>query len=233
MTSSSGRWTFSSAPSESLLLHTRIHSSLLTFSPRHFTLFSTEASTGISIPYPAISIHAVKPLAASGQQAVWMQLELSDSGADDADEPASIDLTIVSAPGTAQELYDAISACSDLHPDRADDESDDDGDRIVFEGDHEALDGFTGVMRGREDGGLPPPFPGSSGWITAENMHEYFDADGNWIGDGADEEEGVSGELGEGAGRTRTRDEVNGHGDGDTAEDPDNKRPRVDEPAQP
>jgi chloride channel, nucleotide-sensitive, 1A len=167
-----------------------------------------------------------------------MQLELSDSGAqDDDDEPASIDLTVV--PGGAstdiQTLFDAISACSDLHPDKdEDDEDEDEYDRIVFEGDLENVDGFTGVMRRREDdGGMPPPFPGSSGWITAENMHEYFDADGNWIGDGAEEEEGISGELGEGAGRIRTRDEVNGHGAGDAAEDPENKRPRVDEPSQP
>ncbi|KAH6691345.1 regulator of volume decrease after cellular swelling-domain-containing protein [Plectosphaerella plurivora] len=209
----------------------------------NFTVFSTEASTGISIPYPAISIHAVKQLGTSSDgvrlQAIWMQLEPSDSAQDD-DEPASIDLTIIPAHagGTQadiQTLFDAISACSDLHPDKEDDDEDDDEyDRIVFEGDLETVDGFTGVMRGREDGGMPPPFPGSSGWITAENMHEYFDADGNWIGDSAeDEEEGVSGELGEGAGRIRTRDEVNGHGTGDAPEDSENKRPRVDEPTQP
>ena len=78
------------------------------------------------------------------------------------------------------------------------DEDEDEEDRIVFEGEHNAVavEGFSGVFTGSADGGLPPPMPGSSGWITAENVHEYFDEDGNWIGEG-----GVSGELGDGAGR--------------------------------
>jgi nucleotide-sensitive chloride channel 1A len=48
--------------------------------------------------------------------------------------------------------------------------------------------------------------PGSSGWITAENVHEFFDEAGNWIG-GEEEEEGISGELGEGAGTVHAREE--------------------------
>ena len=79
---------------------------------------------------------------------------------------------------------------------------------------------------GSSDGGLPPPLPGSSGWITAENVHEYFDGEGNWIGEGG----GVSGELGEGAGRVHEReeadaDDANGQG---VSEDGDSKRPRTD-----
>ena len=84
---------------------------------------------------------------------------------------------------------------------------------------------------------MPPPMPGSSGWITAENAHEFFDEDGNWIG-------GHSvggGGLGGGAGRVRGRDEVeadagvdpeegediiNGHSAGD-AGDVEIKRPRT------
>jgi nucleotide-sensitive chloride channel 1A len=72
--------------------------------------------------------------------------------------------------------------------------------------------------------------PGSGGWITADNVHEYFDQEGNWIGgeegDGTGDGDGAGGEeLGEGAGRTRPReelepDEVNG-------DDAENKRPRV------
>jgi chloride channel, nucleotide-sensitive, 1A len=72
----------------------------------------------------------------------------------------------------------------------------------------------------------PPPFPGSGGWITAENVGEYFDAEGNWIRDAP--ENGQI--LGEGAGRVRTREEmdgdgVNGHGGQDSD---DTKRPRTD-----
>jgi len=76
------------------------------------------------------------------------------------------------------------------------------------------------------DGSLPPPFPGSGGWITADNLHEYFDTDGNWIGGpDADVEP-----LGEGAGRVRTRDEVDSediNGQGENEDDP-TKRARTD-----
>ncbi len=112
---------------------------------------------------------------------------------------------------------------------------DEDGDsRIVFEGNvgYEGISGLPGVTRGVSDDGLPPPFPGSGGWITAENVGEYFDEEGNWIGGGGEEEL-----LGEGAGRVRGRDEVDGDNEGDEAstrvnghgkEGPEeHKRPRV------
>lgn len=177
-----------------------------------------------------------------------MQLDFSDGGSDD-ETFNTVELTLIPASSTlastdeadtnspssspASQMYEAIAACSNLHPDPNDDGDDDEDeyDRIVFEGseEHEAIEGFSGVLRGAADGGLPPPMPGSGGWITAENVHEYFDEDGNWIrGTEGGEEEA----LGEGAGRTRAREEVdadadgiNGHADGDNAE---NKRPRVD-----
>jgi nucleotide-sensitive chloride channel 1A len=163
-----------------------------------------------------------------------MQLEFADGGADD-DDFSTVELTITppdsdATPSQASQLYEAIANCSNLHPDPNNDEEDDEDeyDRIVFEGsaEHEALDGFTGVLRGNAQGGLPPPMPGSGGWITADNVHEYFDEDGNWIG--GNQEEGE--ELGEGAGRTRGRDElegdtVNGHAENGDSE---SKRPRVD-----
>jgi chloride channel, nucleotide-sensitive, 1A len=162
-----------------------------------------------------------------------MQLEFSDGGADD-DDFKTVELTITPSPTEAEpslatQMYTAIANCSNLHPDPLEGgEDDEDDDRIIFEGsqEHEALDGFTGVLRGSATGGLPPPMPGSGGWITADNVHEYFDEDGNWMGDGAGEE--VE-ELGEGAGRSRPRDEleqsgVNGHTDGDDSE---SKRPRL------
>lgn len=172
-----------------------------------------------------------------------MQLEFSGDGGDEDDESADpLELTLVpynqdaSAatidPLNAQRasaLFAQISACQNLHPDPAD-EDDEDGeyygggggdedgedplDRIVFEG--EALEGLPGAFRGDAAGGLPPPMPGSSGWITADNVQDYFDAEGNWIG-GVGAEAVISGELGEGAGRVRGRDEVDG-GDGDGAD---------------
>ncbi|KAI6785020.1 uncharacterized protein J7T54_008114 [Emericellopsis cladophorae] len=176
-----------------------------------FTIFSKEAEAGVSIPYPSISIHAVKN--EGGLAAIWMQLEFSDGGDSDEDYNC-IDLSIIprdATPEATKALYEAMSACSDLHPDpnEGEDEEEDYSDRIVFEGSHEALEGFEGVLRGQSDGGLPPPMPGSGGWITADNVNEYFDADGNWIKDGdhqADLEEDE--ELGDGAGRTRGHDEV-------------------------
>ncbi|KAI1084196.1 hypothetical protein F5B20DRAFT_524021 [Whalleya microplaca] len=213
-------------------------------------LFSHNSSTGIEIPYPAISLHAIKNFRHLEKPddptfkfiGVYMQLELSDAGAEDDESFDPVELTLVPHKGMplgnpAQEgptidllnaertnaLFNQISACSNLHPDPQNEEEDDDDDdgfdRIIFEGgvEQEALDGLPGVMRGDSSGGLPPPMPGSSGWITADNVHEFFDEDGNWI-----EEGGVSGELGDGAGRVRARNEVdeekNGLEDGDDSE---------------
>lgn len=186
---------------------------------------------GVTVPYPSISIHALKTIGQGATQAhgVWMQLELGE--ADDEDETFTTELTLIPTPvtdddpqATARSIFEAISACSNLHPDPAqEDDEDEDDDRIVFEGnpEFEGVEGLSGVVRGVSDGGLPPPMPGSSGWITAENVHEYFDEEGNWIGGGG--EEGA--ELGDGAGRVRNRDEaeeVNGGED-----DAESKRPRV------
>ncbi|KAK2608372.1 hypothetical protein QQS21_003057 [Conoideocrella luteorostrata] len=200
----------------------------------HFTIFSQKTESGVSIPYPSISIHAVKQVPAPGsatRSAIWMQLEFSDGGADD-DDFNTVELTIVPTNSSdAQGLYDAVANCSNLHPDPAngDEEDEDDYDRIVFESnaEREAVEGFTGVLRGATDGGLPPPMPGSAGWITAENVQDFFDEDGNWIG-GDEEGEGDAGEdLGEGAGRTRTRDEVDAE-DVNGGDDSESKRHRVD-----
>lgn len=206
-------------------------------------MFSQEAEAGVSIPYPSISIHAVKQLGSEADekrtQAVWMQLELSDGGDDD-DDFNTVELTIIPAnsddtPTAASQLYEAVATCSNLHPDPHDgDEMDDEDDRIFFEeaAGHEAVDGFEGVLQGSTNGGLPPPMPGSGGWITADNVHEHFDADGNYIGKGAQGEREYASEeeeLGEGAGRTRARDEINGsETNGHSEDDPENKRARVD-----
>jgi nucleotide-sensitive chloride channel 1A len=160
-----------------------------------------------------------------------MQLELSDPyNVSEDEEPETLELTLIPAvsSGNVERLFEAVSNCSNLHPDPTledEDMEDADGDsRIVFEGSvgYEGISGLPGVQQGASDGGLPPPFPGSGGWITAENVSEYFDEEGNWIGEGNG--------LGEGAGRVRTRDEVEANGvNGDAEQDSDeNKRPRTD-----
>lgn len=168
-----------------------------------------------------------------------MQLELSDpdqGGEDEEMDPVEITLipalAAEGAPSNIQALFDAVSNCSNLHPDPAFQEDEDMGgdggdSRIVFEGSvgYEGITGLPGVVQGSTDGGLPPAFPGSGGWITADNVSNFFDADGNWIGGGEVEV------LGEGAGRVRTRDEVDDeekvNGDGDHTTE-DSKRSRTD-----
>jgi chloride channel, nucleotide-sensitive, 1A len=211
-------------------------------------LYSEAANTGLEIPYPAITLHAIKNFKHQEEPendalkffGVYMQLEFSgNAGGDDDESFDPLELTLIPSNTTddvasidplngqrATALYNQISACSNLNPDpnaeNEDEEEEDFADRIVFEG--EALEGLPGAFMGDANGGLPPPMPGSSGWITADNVHEYFDEEGNWIG-----EEGVSGELGEGAGRVRGRDEVDGdQANGHNAEDDaDQKRPRT------
>lgn len=116
-----------------------------------------------------------------------------------------------------QMMYAAVSACSNLHPDPMEEDEEGDG-----EGDSLMQSGF--VTMGSADGGLPPPMDGSSGWITAENMHEYFDEEGNWIG-GSEE---PSLPLGPGAGTVRQREDE-GVEDGDGhGEDEETKWRRTD-----
>ena len=130
------------------------------------------------------------------------------------EEPESISLTIV-PPGAQQPettavplasaseeetqtpttaLFTALSNCSNLHPDPIEQEDSDLQDSALYQ---------AGMIApGSASGGLPPPIPGSGGWITAENMSEYIDEDGNWIGAEEHEEE----ELGPGAGIVRSRE---------------------------
>lgn len=144
----------------------------------------------------------------------------------DDDEEDSITITVVptatevpepSAPADGEEeqpvsatqmFYNAVSACSNLHPDPVlpgdEDDDEEEGDYEDEEGDYDMQD--DGVVQLQS--GLPPPMPGSSGWITAENMHEYFDEDGNWIAGGQE----PSLPLGPGAGTVRQRDDSEGEG---------------------
>lgn len=65
---------------------------------------------------------------------------------------------------------------------------------------------------------MPPPMPGSGGWITAENVGEFFDEEGNWRGGEEWTESEVvgvpGGGLGAGAGNVRGREEGGGGGGG-------------------
>ncbi|PGH19691.1 hypothetical protein AJ80_03846 [Polytolypa hystricis UAMH7299] len=181
--------------------------------------------------------------AANGVQGLYMQLANPNQDPEEADldmDEESICLTIVPpsphpaeeaeaqaqpaegeeeekpAQTPTQDLFAALSACSNLHPDptAAQDgeaEANDNnnpttsagglGDSLLYQ------NGL--IIPGNNTGGLPPALPGSGGWITAENMHEYFDEEGNWKGEG----EGEGGSLGPGAGSVREREE---EGEGET-----------------
>ena len=204
-------------------------------------LYSSAAAAGVSIPYRSITLHAIQtlpePSTASSQQGVYMQLLTStDEPSSDDLEPESFSLTIIptaSAPTAVaivepdteldtedkpeqtpvQALFNALSECANLHPDPPEEgEEDDEGiSRLIRSG---------LAIQGDESGGLPPPMPGSGGWITAENMHEFVDADGNWIPDDAEAgEEQVDGPLGPGAGTVRARNEDQADGDEDQGDD--------------
>ncbi len=95
-------------------------------------------------------------------------------------------------------MFTALSNCSNLHPDQINDEQQLGGlqESALF---HAGM-----IAPGNASGNLPPPMPGSSGWITAENMGEYFDEEGNWIGEGS---AGQDDTLEVGAGTVRPRED--------------------------
>lgn len=151
--------------------------------------------TGVSIPYPSIALHATMKYK-STVEALYMNLSLNDADTvNDEEDIHTLELTVLppnyaSSPDTAciKDIFSAMNTCADLHPDP--DASDDDGG-----------DEFDETA------------PGASGWITAENMDEYMDEEGNFAGMVIGED------LGPGAGTVRQRDEgdgangTNGHED--------------------
>ncbi|KIW68495.1 hypothetical protein PV04_04437 [Phialophora macrospora] len=217
-------------------------------------LYQTTANVGLSIPYPSISLHAIQSLpspAPGEQQGLYMQVLSKSPEAGEDDELESISITVIptaSAPpqvtstatGTTETglegedekeqtsvlaMFNALSACSNLHPDPVEPGDDDDNEDTGAGGSRLFRAGLA--FPGTSDGGLPPAMPGSGGWITAENMHEFVDEEGNWIGgdeeegEGEEEQEGNGndggdGPLGPGAGTVRPRDsdhQANGDGD--------------------
>lgn len=207
---------------------------------RQCILYSPTLSSGLSIPYPSISLHALQRPSERKPASLFLQLLTEAQTFDDHDPDSTISVTIVPAAARAedspeevgrdapepesqaQQLYAALSACANLHPDpmsgsEADGEDGEGGGggqrpAIMFEGDRD-VGGIYPLNSGEGGGsGLPPPMPGSGGWITAENVGEFFDEEGNWRGDGGlGQQGGVSGGggggLGEGAGTVRTREE--------------------------
>ncbi|KAL4787812.1 regulator of volume decrease after cellular swelling-domain-containing protein [Aspergillus varians] len=208
-----------------------------------FLIYKSAASTGLSIPYRSISLHAIQRLKLAAQdqpievQGLYMHITKQPSAASfpqESDEEESLTVTLIPptttpSPSTSaadaepetetepeteiQKLYTAVSACANLHPDPIEEEGEDGG---AF------ASGL--VFPGAAEGGLPPPVDGSSGWITADNMHEFFDDEGNWIGEGDGPGlPGLGNGLGPGAGTVRGRDEEGGEQGGVDGEEDETK----------
>jgi nucleotide-sensitive chloride channel 1A len=145
---------------------------------RNLILFqATPTPTGVSIPYPTIALHATLKYQ-STTDALLLNISLNDAETvNDFDDISILELTILPPNGQAEcikDIFTAMNTCADLHPD-----PDEDGEE------------------GEEDSTAP----GATGWITAENMDDYLDEEGNFKGLVYGEE------LGPGAGTVRTRDD--------------------------
>ncbi|KAL8650125.1 MAG: hypothetical protein Q9210_004008, partial [Variospora velana] len=90
-------------------------------------------------------------------------------------EPPEAEEANASEPGPSDpiaQLFSALSACADLHPDPTSTSDIDIDD--THDPDYLSHDADTDALYTRIDG-LPPPMPGSGGWITAENVGEFLD----------------------------------------------------------
>ncbi|KAJ4293634.1 hypothetical protein N0V90_008918 [Kalmusia sp. IMI 367209] len=142
---------------------------------------NTPSPTGVSIPYPSIGLHATMKYK-STIPALLINLSLNDAETVNADEDIdTLEITVL-PPGYAtdapqatciQEIYTAMNTCADLHPDP---DADEDGEEDLTA-------------------------PGATGWITADNMDDYLDENGNFVGTVVGGEE-----LGPGAGTVRQRE---------------------------
>lgn len=125
---------------------------------------------------------------------MYLQLNLHDTDMENTDNDYDVDTLdfhiVPSTTSSAQEIFEALSACADLHPDAAQSDGEQDEDE--------------------ED-----TAPGAGGWITSENMHEFVDEDGNFVGTGGSSSEG----LGAGAGTIRYREDDDEGVNGDGMED--------------
>ncbi|KAF2095845.1 hypothetical protein NA57DRAFT_78622 [Rhizodiscina lignyota] len=200
-------------------------------------LYSTATSKGLKLVYPSIALCAIStvtipdsstaststPETAKG---LYMQLNLYDMDTTNSEEdirtgevailPQSSSTTATAATETptaveqsahisiasmtkeeaTNALFEAVCACQELHPD-AMDEDDEDGVGSV------PVIGTSGA-------------PGDGGWITSENMAQFMDENGNFVGFGgaAGGDDAVI-ELGPGAGTVRPREEESNAGEGE------------------
>lgn len=116
-------------------------------------------------------------------EALYMNISLNDAETvNEDDDIHMLEITVLPPSYDTKptdtcisEFFAALNTCADLHPDP---DGSDDGEDIMDD-----------------------TAPGASGWITADNIDEYLDENGNFKGMVIGEE------LGPGAGTVRTRDD--------------------------
>lgn len=172
----------------------------------HLKLYIPSHHAGVTIQYPAISVIAAQ----HSPPSVYLQILKALGSYDDHDPESSLSVTLIPAastnveapssppsdalPSPTQLLYTALTECSNLHPDQDESNSENDGPDMMYEGGDQSLS--SGIA-------LPPPIPGGGGWITADNVNDFFDEDGNFR-----PRAHANGEaLGPGAGAVRAREE--------------------------
>lgn len=118
------------------------------------------------------------------------------SGASTGAEDTAGSASAATTPTPTQQLFAALSTCADLNPDRDEDEG---------------------------QGGDDYPAPGTGGWITADNMHEFADAEGGFAGFGGIPVLGGEVPAVAGTVRPREEDDEDGGEAGDAAESDETK----------
>ncbi|EWC47503.1 hypothetical protein DRE_00471 [Drechslerella stenobrocha 248] len=191
---------------------------------KQLTLYSPAHSAGYQIPYPSVSLHAITSTPTTS--GIYMQINTHSTSFDDHDY-SSLELTIYpqqttvttsasggNVTGSTKEMFDALTHCSDLHPDTKpsffgggqDDRDDGDDNGIIYfdhQGGSGGLTGSGGItfLGGADEvGGIPALAPG--GWITADNVDTIQWSIGGLTGTGDPNEAS----LGPGAGNVRRRE---------------------------
>lgn len=110
-----------------------------------------ELSSGLNIPYQCVTLHAIKR--DTNPNCMYLQLQ-SDTGNDDTFVEAFVALEDANL---LNQFYEALSACSSLHPDPEDEEDETMG----------AI-GIDGSSGDNNNNSQQPTFGGP--WFTAENL---------------------------------------------------------------
>ncbi|KAF1813897.1 hypothetical protein P152DRAFT_472691 [Eremomyces bilateralis CBS 781.70] len=168
-------------------VETRIQDLDIWVTSESLIIWAPATRKGVSIPYPTIALHALQRVSdpPSASQGVYLSLHTVDiNQADMGEDIETIDFTLIpsnqspstadasstgaASPSAAESLFAALSTCADLHPDPS---PDDEAEPSIIGG----MGGLGGL------GGIGGP-PGDGGWITSENIGQFEDADGNFVG---------------------------------------------------